>query len=195
MIQVGDDQQVKYCFGVGNLGTICHHKVSSLSTLLKVRTSTWEIPHRIDKEDSIYKEKEKSMGKHQKKQDSHLKIDKTFSEKFIDPKQRSKNVTEEIKSKRTQDVIKNKIEEEKFQTEKIHENKNLIVVKTGGNKQQLTKRKCHINKPKTTVDNKTKSFKTKENPTVPICHKKCVNGMEMKRVRIDISKNYENLII
>ena len=172
--QVGDDQQAKYCFGVGNLGTICHDKVPSLSTLPNVRTSTWEIPHRID-------------------EDSNLKIDKTFSEQSIYAKQRLKNVTEEIKSRLTlTHVLKNDIKEQKFQTEKIQENKNSNEVKHDGSKHQLTKRKCQANNHKTTVDTKNKSLKRKEMKQIwanNVCHQKCVDGMEMKRVRIDISKN------
>ena len=69
--QVGDIKQTRYCFGTGDLGTACHQKVPSISTLLKTNTTFKQRPLRIDKvetksdkQNSHKSEKPKILVKH-----------------------------------------------------------------------------------------------------------------------------------
>jgi len=78
-VKVGDVRQTKYCFGSGHLGTACHPKVPSISTLLNTNTTLREAPLRLDEcvngpisDPKIKQAKSKiSITKPQNKQEMH----------------------------------------------------------------------------------------------------------------------------
>lgn len=126
-VKVGDIKQTRYCFGTGDLGTACHQKVPSISTLLNTNTTFKQRPLRIDKvvtksheQNSHQSENPKILIKHTNDKDNsrirdEIKANTKIDEKNEETGKMKMNTKKDDKKEETTELKRNTKQDEKIE--------------------------------------------------------------------------------